>query len=78
MNNQQQENLKTLLKNPEKTSNVIDLIQKEIKEMSIKVYEDVYKDFKGGILERRKLNDIAKTKIEILSFDIRNKHFNTL
>ncbi len=72
------ENLKTLLKNPEKTSNVIDLIQAEIKEEATKVYGRLFLDFKGGIQERKALNSIARVEIEILSFDIRNKHFNTL
>lgn len=73
------ENLKTLLKHPKKTSDVIDCIQKEVKEMSIAVYDDVYKGFKGGsIKERKRLNSIAEARIEVLSFDIRNKYFNSL
>jgi hypothetical protein len=72
------DNLKTLLKDTQKTSDIIDLIQKRIKEESIKVYDELYKDFKGGITERKRLNLIATERIEILSFDIRNKYFNTL
>jgi len=73
-----QDNLKALLKDPQKTSDVIDLIQAEIKEESIKVYDRLFLDFKGGIEARKILNSIALAEIEILSFNIRNKYFNTL
>ena len=35
-------NLEVLLKNPRKTSNTIDLILKEIKAESIKIYDEVF------------------------------------
>jgi hypothetical protein len=74
-----QENLNTLLKNPEKTSNVIDLILEEIKKESIKIYDDVFKDFKGDYRkEYKELREIAEKRIEIKNLEIRNKHFNTL
>lgn len=79
MNN---ENLRILLKDTEKTSNVLDLIQAEIKEMSIAVYDEVYKDFdnndKDRIERRKMLNELAEAEIKIKSFDIRTKYFNTL
>lgn len=74
-----QENLNKLLKNPEKTSNVIDLILEEIKKESIKIYDDVFKDFKGDYRkEYKELREIAEKRIEIKNLEIRNKHFNTL
>jgi hypothetical protein len=72
-------NLAVLLKNPTKTSNAIDCILQEIKEQSTKIYDEVFKDFKGDYRkEYKELRAIAEKRIEEVSNEIRNKHFNLL
>lgn len=74
-----QEKLNLLLSNPEKTSDVIDSIQKEIKEESVKIYDEVFKDFKGDYRkEYKELRDIAKKRLDLKEQEIRKKYFNTL
>lgn len=72
-------NLEVILKNPEKTSNTIDAILKETKEESIKIYDEVFKDFGGDYKnEYKRLRLIAEEKIEIKSQEIRDKYFKLL
>lgn len=72
-------NLEVILKNPEKTSNTIDAILKETKEESVKIYDEVFKDFGGDYRnEYKRLRLIAEEKIEIKSQEIRDKYFKLL
>jgi len=68
--------LSVMLKNPDKTRDTIDSILKEIKEESIKIYDEVFKDFKGDYRkEYKELRAIAEKRIEEVSDKIRSKHF---
>ena len=72
-------NLEVILKNPGKTSNTIDAILKETKEESVKIYDEVFKDFGGDYRnEYKRLRLIAEEKIEIKSQEIRDKYFKLL
>jgi hypothetical protein len=86
MNTLQRKNLDTLLKNPTKTSNVLDLILKETKQMKYKVYEEVFKGFedkkfenyKDKLIERKRLKEVAERIIQLESILIEQKYFKTL
>jgi TusA-related sulfurtransferase len=72
-------NLEVILKNPGKTSNTINAILKETKEESVKIYDEVFKDFGGDYRnEYKRLRLIAEEKIEIKSKEIRDKYFKLL
>lgn len=72
-------NLSVLFKDQNKTRNTIDSILQEIKEQSTKIYDEVFKDFKGNYRkEYKELKAIAEKRIEIKSNEIRDKHFNSL
>ena len=65
--------------NKSEIGNAIDLILQEIKEQSTKIYDEVFKDFKGDYRkEYKELRTISEKRIEEVSNEIRNKHFNLL